>query len=133
MAFTFKGGETVKAGEYWDLYSGERVSLAAEGTLPGGDGVTFTRLPTVVVLLLAPIAGLLYAIFLPFIGIAFVVDLGARALLEGAGNTLGQAASFNWRPSEAYLLGKKTEKKEQSPEQPRKDDGPSPPDGGKSA
>ncbi len=111
MAITFQSGQNVAAGEYWDLYSGERVSMEREGRLPGDGEQTFTRLPTFVVLLLSPIAGLLFALFLPFIAIAAVLELGARALFSGLSESVGSAATFNWRLSEAYLLGKQTDEK----------------------
>lgn len=132
MAITFKSGERVEAGEYWDLYSGERVSMERDGRLPGDGEQTFTRLPTFVVLLLSPLAGLAFALFLPFIGIAAVLELGARALFSGVSESVGSAATFNWRLSEAYLLGKETEEKK-GEEKKAEETTPKADDGGKHA
>lgn len=135
MAITFRSGEQVGAGEYWDLYSGERVSMEREGRLPGDGEQTFTRLPTFVVLLLSPLAGLAFALFLPFIGIAAILELGARALFSGVSESVGSAASFNWRLSEAYLLGKETDEKEAKKVEEKKAEETTPgaDDGGKHA
>ena len=62
-------------------------------------------------LLLGPVVGLLYVICLPFFAIATVVVLGAK---KAAGPVVGlvkNIASFGWRPLEAYLSGKKKERK----------------------
>jgi hypothetical protein len=52
------------------------------------------------------VLGLVYAIFLPFIGIAMTIALLARKAAEGGAH----AASFSWRPVEAYLAGRKSRK-----------------------
>lgn len=56
----------------------------------------------------APFIGLFYVVSLPFI---FVYALGAVAL-NGIFGLAGKSVSFGWRPTEAYLGGKKKEKKE---------------------
>ncbi|MEK7705884.1 MAG: hypothetical protein AAB426_13060 [Myxococcota bacterium] len=101
------GGQKVEAGSYWNLESGERVELTQGGTLPGGSGDAYYRIPPAGVLLMAPVLGLTYAIFLPFIGIAMVATATGRRLFGGVTESLWKAASFGWQPSEAYLLGKK--------------------------
>lgn len=102
----FGGGQKVGTGDYWDFHTGTRVHLDAEGVLPG-DAVYY-RLPALAVLLLAPLAGLAYALFLPFIGLAFVGSLILKALLGRTTDGFLRTATFNWRPSEAYLAGKRS-------------------------
>ena len=63
----------------------------------------------------APLIGLVYIVALPF---TFVFALGV-AVLNGASRALGVSTSFGWRPQEAYLTGKKEEKK--SSEETKKD------------
>ena len=58
-------------------------------------------------LVAAPFMGLLYAIALPFIGIATVATL----IIERVVRKVATLASFGWRPVEAYLGGKKISKK----------------------
>ena len=111
-----KGGHKTEKGTYWNIRSGERVVLEQEGMLPG-EG-TYIKAPTAVVLLAGPVLGLLYAIFLPFIAIAMTVTVVARKAAEAGAH----AASFGWRPVEAYLAGRKkgrTAKKDQQKHEDR--------------
>ncbi len=66
----------------------------------------------------APFIGLAYVVMLP---IAFFVALAAAAVnlaVRGAAHLAGKSATFQWRPVEAYLAGRKRkkEKKEKSSE-----------------
>ena len=56
----------------------------------------------------APFIGLAYIVALP---LGFAYALGSAAV-NGVLTLAGREASFGWRPSEAYLSGKKKEKKE---------------------
>ena len=58
-------------------------------------------------LVVAPIAGLLYVIALPFIAIGTVVAMIGKKVLVGMARLAGDLVSFGWRPTEAYLTGKK--------------------------
>jgi hypothetical protein len=70
---TFRGGDTVRFGFYWNRREWEaRIVPKEGGTLPGAPEVTYLRLPLVAVLVLAPLMGAAYAMFLPFIGFAMV-------------------------------------------------------------
>ncbi len=105
-----KGGHHAAAGTYWNLASGERVEMAVEGVLPGDAGVRYEKAPGMVVIAAAPILGLLFAIFLPFIGIAMAVSLAAKKLVEGLAGAAAGSMSFGWRPIEACLAGRKRKK-----------------------
>lgn len=107
-----RGGDTVKKGTYWNITNGERVNLDREGILPGNRSATYYRGHPIFVLLAAPILGLVYAVFLPFIGIASVITMIGRKLMGGVAHEISQAATFGWRPVEAYLSGKKGKKAE---------------------
>ena len=67
----------------------------------------------------APFIGLAYVILLPF---GFIGALGyATVSLAGKGvsgvlSLAGRSTSFGWRPTEAYLTGKKRGKKHEQPE-----------------
>ena len=118
------GGDRVGKGTYWDLTNGERIDISAEGTLPGDVRKTYYRMPAAAVIVLAPVIGLLYAAFLPFIGIAMLVKLVGQKIGGGAMEMAHGGASFGFRPSESYLTGRKkkearkdeeaTEEKEES-------------------
>lgn len=110
--FTNKGGHRVGKGTYWDLRKGHRIDIADEGVLPGDESTTYLRMPVGVMLLSGPFIGLLYAILMPFIGIATVATLAVRKVLGGLYNLAAKSISFGWRPENAYLSGKKKKKQD---------------------
>jgi hypothetical protein len=63
-------------------------------------------------LLLGPLMGLVYFISLPFIAIATVVALLGKKVLIGTLGVTRNLASFGWRPTEAYLAGKKKKRRD---------------------
>ncbi len=69
------------------------------------------RMPPGLTLILGPIVGLAYVIFLPFIGLALITVLGLRRLGGGLLSLVRTVAAFGWRPMEAYLSGRKKTKK----------------------
>jgi hypothetical protein len=104
------GGHTETAGTYWNLANGSRIDLHVEGVLPGGQDTRYIKAPAPVLLAAAPLLGLLFAVFLPFIGIAMAVQLAARKIGGGLRNAAAASTSFAWRPIEAYLTGRKKKK-----------------------
>jgi len=111
-----KGGNTVAAGTYWNMANGSRIDMHVEGVLPGGKDTRYIKAPAAVMLMAAPLLGLLFAVFLPFIGIAMAVQVVARKVGGGLQNAAAASASFAWRPVEAYLTGRKKRKAERSKE-----------------
>ena len=101
------GGERVGKGTYWNLGNGERVDIQEEGILPGNEKKTYYRMPAAAIIVAAPVLGLMYAMFLPFIGIAMAVKLVGQKIGGGVMETVQGSASFGFRPSESYLAGKK--------------------------
>jgi len=73
-----------------------------------GYRATFKTLGKVVA---APFIGLAYVIALPF---WFAYAL-VSAIVNGMISLLGREAVFGWRPTEAYLAGKKKVKKQENP------------------
>jgi len=107
----YRGGETVPAGTYWNARSGGLVEMSRGGILPGGEEAVYVRIPFAAALLLVVALGGLYVLFFPLVIIgASVYVAGARAL-GGIAYQLRRAVSFGWRPTEAYLAGKKKEAK----------------------
>jgi hypothetical protein len=104
------GGHTVKAGTYWNITNGSRVQMDQEGALPGSEKTRYIKAPVVVMLMAAPIIGLVFAVFLPFIGIAMTLNLIGKKLVEGVVSAAAGSVSFGWRPIEAYLAGRRTKK-----------------------
>ncbi len=107
----YKGGHKVGRGSYWDLSSGRQEYIEQEGILPGDENSTYFRVPSILVLLLGPILGLLYVIALPFIGIATVLTVLFGKVNVALLRVFGRTVSFGWRPVESYLLGKKKKNK----------------------
>jgi hypothetical protein len=109
---TYRGGYKVQKGTYWNLARGERIDVTGEGILPGDHGTLFVKMSTAGVLLAGPVLGLLYAVFLPFIGIAMTLVLVGRKLISAVVQVAVKSTSFGWRPIEAYLDGKQRRKRE---------------------
>jgi hypothetical protein len=84
---THRGSARVKAGFYWSLESWSLTVLSGEGgVLPGAETHRYLKVPAALLLLLAPVMGGLYVMFLPFIGFVLV----ARFMLEKAGVLLAR-------------------------------------------
>jgi hypothetical protein len=60
---------------------------------------------------LGPVVGLVYVICMPFMAIATIVTLLTGKVMGGMLGLLRNLVSFGWRPSEAYLSGKKRKKR----------------------
>ena len=105
-----KGGHTVKAGTYWNLANGSKVQMEQEGALPGSGETRYIKAPVAVMLMAAPVIGLLFAVFLPFIGIAMTISLIGKKLANVVTEAAAGSMSFGWRPVEAYLVGRKRKK-----------------------
>ena len=102
-----KGGHKVAAGTYWNLANGSRVQMDQEGVLPGDGKARYLKAPVAVMLVAAPVIGLVFAVFLPFIGIAMTLSLIGKKLVDGVASAAAGSMSFGWRPIEAYLAGRK--------------------------
>jgi hypothetical protein len=108
--FKHTGGQRVGSGTYWDIMTGLRVDIDQEGTLPGGNGSTYLKASSSAVLLVGPIFGLAYIVFLPIMGIVTALSLMVQKALGGVFSLGKYIVSFGWRPSEAYLGGKNKKK-----------------------
>jgi hypothetical protein len=103
----YKGGHRVEKGTYWDTATGERVDMEHDQVLPGSEGTIYLRAKSAVVLLAGPVLGLLFAIFLPLIGIVMTFGQVGKRVGESAAGAAARSVSFGWRPIEAYLAGRK--------------------------
>jgi hypothetical protein len=113
---SYKSGYTVGKGTYWDLSTGKRIDVEEEAVLSGDASATYFRIPAGVMLLAGPVIGLFYVISLPFIAIATLATLAAGKAANVLLGLIGSSLSFEWRPKEAYLSGKKKGKKEKGKE-----------------
>lgn len=105
-------GDQVGKGNYWNFSNGQRITMVSAGVLPGEDSVVYYKASPLVILVAGPILGLLYAAFLPFIGLAIIAKLGVSKLLGRSAEEISRIATFNWNPSEAYLAGRRQKKGE---------------------
>lgn len=66
--FSYPGGDRARAGSYWNTAAWSIGAVRAQGgVLPGTPTVTYLRIPTALLLLVAPVMGLAYVVFLPLI------------------------------------------------------------------
>jgi hypothetical protein len=92
------------------MANGERVDLAQEGVLPGNRNDMYIKAPAAMAIAAGPVLGLVFAMFLPFIGIAMTLSLVGRKIVEAVAEAAAGSMSFGWRPIEAYLAGRKRKK-----------------------
>lgn len=116
----YNGTEQAKAGFYFDLDSWHVTTLSGQGgVLPGTSDTRYLRLPLPVLLVAAPLMGAAFAMFLPFIGIALVLDFVARKVWGAARDAIRGsvvAVSPRTRTGEAYFTGTADEKKPGGPD-----------------
>jgi hypothetical protein len=119
-------GTTVKGGFYFNRDKLDLIAVSGkEGMLPGADGQRYLRVPVLAVILLAPVLGGLFVMFMPFIGFALVFQHLGRLMVSGAkraGRGLLFVVTPTWRPGEAYFAGKEGEKKHAKEPAEAKDD-----------
>ena len=130
----YKGGKKVDKGTYWNPADGHRVDMRGEGVLPGGPDTTYLRMPPGGMILMAPVVGLLYVIFLPVFGLMAILGMWlvpVVGVLTGAALTgvrvcsgmfagASRSVPFGYAPSAAYLAGKKRAKKKEEKKEEKK-------------
>ena len=98
------GGETVQAGAYFNAKALSFKVLDDEETLPGAAADEYVALPMAAMLVVGPALGLVYAIFLPVVGLA----MAAAALLEKPATAMARVTRPAWQPALSFLSrGKK--------------------------
>ncbi|MGE5445918.1 MAG: hypothetical protein ACM3SR_15225 [Ignavibacteriales bacterium] len=115
----YYGGEVVKRGTYLSLKRKDLVTIEEEGELllcEGND--SYIKIQPLVMIVVGPLMGLIYVIFLPFLSFAMIfwvvvnkAWLGARRFGEG----LLEVAASNRRPNVAYFGWGKQSKKGKEP------------------
>jgi hypothetical protein len=120
--FINKGGTIVEKGLYWNPMDGRRVTLRQDGVLPGDESKSYLKTSPALLLVIAPLFGMMYVMFLPLFGIGvFIVSwvvplVGTLAQVAITGvkvcsRTGGRSAFFNWNPSRAYFYGLRKKEK----------------------
>ncbi len=112
---TFNGGTAVQSGYYWNLGKWEIVALERHGQiLPGKRDQRYLRIPLLAALMLLPIMGGLFVVFLPFIGFALTFYAAARPItrmFRRHAEGLAATVTPGWQPGEAHVTGKRTEER----------------------
>ena len=117
----YYGNQNVDPGIYLNLRELSFKSLDDEGRLPGTKTSVYYRVPALVLLVAAPLLGLVYAIFLPLIGFMM---LGAflAGKLYGLGKQAADATVLvlrpAWQPARAFLTRGKRAKGEAATAKP---------------
>jgi hypothetical protein len=112
MATTYESGSAVLSGYYFNAAGWHVEPVAHDGDrLPAGPG-SWLRVPTAAALLLVPILGATFLLFLPLVG--FVVTLQALAsqvvkVMGTPATELAATLSAGWQPGEAHFTGKRSE------------------------
>ena len=107
LSITNIGGDSVGTGNYWNFSTGDRVHMEEAGILPGNKTQRYYKVHPAAILFAAPVLGLVYAVFLPFIGLAMAASVILKKLFGGLAQSAYRGAAFSWQPSEAYLAGKR--------------------------
>ncbi len=90
----YKGGMKVKEGTYWDIRRFDRIDASTDSILPGAGDRYYIRASASAMLVVRPLAGLLFAVSLPFRGITTAVFGYARQIFNGTSSTMSRSLSF---------------------------------------
>ena len=69
---TYQGGMTARTGYYYNRATWELTPLKSGEVLQGSEADRYTRIPALALLVIAPVLGAVFAMFLPFIGFAML-------------------------------------------------------------
>ena len=109
------GNQVVKKGIYLSLKQRDFITIESESDLlPGANDERYVRIPPIAMIVLGPIMGLMYVIFLPFISFAMVLGLMARKAFLGlrfVERSLVREATLHWMPGVAYLIWRRRPEK----------------------
>ncbi len=103
---TYTGTQNAEAGLYYTVRPFKLTTMDQNGPLPGTDDRIYHRVPMTLMLALAPLLGLAFVIFLPFIGFAMVARIAGEKAVELAGQLATQGARVlqpAWAPARAFL------------------------------
>jgi hypothetical protein len=109
---TFPSGTAVQSGYYFNASRWHIEPVATDGDrLPAGRG-SWLKVPTAAALLLVPILGATFLMFLPLIGFILVAQaLSAPVVRMFGAQATGLAATVSpgWQPGEAHFTGRRSE------------------------
>jgi hypothetical protein len=108
MTTTYRGNQQVPSGYYLDTARFTVAPIAADGdALPAGPG-SWRRIPTALALLLTPVMGLAFLLFLPLAGFLVAAQAALApvvGLLHGSAGELAATMTGRQEPGQAHLAG----------------------------
>ncbi len=111
----YLGGTAVRSGYYWNPKAWSVTPVERDGgVLPGARDAHYVRVSVWAVLLLLPVLGGLFVVFLPFIGFALTFYAAARPvtrMFRRHAEGLAATVTPGWQPGEAHFTGKRTEER----------------------
>ncbi|UCF66974.1 MAG: hypothetical protein JSV80_14485 [Acidobacteriota bacterium] len=119
-----RGNQIVDPGVYFNLRHFSFRSMEEEGRLPGDENDVYHRVPALALLVVGPVLGLVYVMFLPFIGIAMVSWLLARKAADLAAEatvSFTRVLRPSWVPTTAFLARTKAAKRARRQKEPQRD------------
>lgn len=114
---TYTGTQNVEPGLYINFKKFTVMTMDEGGPLPGAETDTWRRAPLLLVLATAPLAGLAFVMFLPFIGFAMVAYLLGDKAIGWAGNAVTEMVRVvrpGWVPALAFLVRTKPVAKDEA-------------------
>ena len=102
----YQGSERVESGIYLHSRNFNIESHVEAGPLPGSESERYYRIPPVALLIVGPVLGLVYAIFLPVVGFLMLGQLIATKATELALDATRASMRVlrpSWQPSMAFL------------------------------
>ena len=109
---TYQSGSAVRSGYYFNAARWHVEPIAEDGgKLPDAHG-SWMKVPTVVALMLVPILGATFLMFLPLIGFIMLFRaIGASfvRVFTASATDLAATMSPGWQPGEAHFTGKSPE------------------------
>ena len=113
----YTGGAKVSGGYYWHTRSWHVEVVPSEGgRLQGERTASYLKVPFPVLFVVVPVMGLLFLMFLPFIGFGLFAYAIAKRIGGGIRRGATELASTvhpGMVPGEAYLTGKAGEEKKE--------------------
>jgi hypothetical protein len=120
-----QGGTAVRQGYYFHVQDWALHPVGRDGELlPGAARESYFHVPVLLALLIAPLMGAAFLMFLPFIGFYLVFGAALRRVARFFGRSASEIAATvqpGWKPGEAHLTGKRGE---EGPPQPAERKGP---------
>lgn len=107
---TYTGTQEVEPGLYFNVNRFSIKSIDERGPLPGTEDDHYRPVPVLLMLAMAPLIGLAFVVFLPFIGFVMATWLVGQKAAQAVGNVAIEAmrvARPAWVPALAYLARSK--------------------------